>query len=122
MLVGQVFAGRRQRGQYPSIASFGARAEFVWRRGALLAEREGPCLCSRQLWDVTLSTCAQCLAHPGEVLRDVRMHVRTTVLGFHLQTWKKAWAAGGAASTWADGCEGSSGFSIDLPRGFRCVS
>lgn len=111
-----LYLGRRSKGLYPSIASFGAKVDFEWRRGALLAERLGPCACSRQLWDVTLSTCAECRQRPGEVLSGTRMHVRTHVLGVHLQVWKKQW--GRAAFAARDKC--ASAFRIDLPRGFAC--
>lgn len=48
--------GKRQKGLYPTIASFGARATISWHAGTLTAFRDGPCVCSAQI-------CAYTLAH-----------------------------------------------------------
>jgi len=55
-----IFRGKRGNGKwsglYPTLDSYGADVAVGWRRGALLAARDGPCACSKQVWDVTLLT------------------------------------------------------------------
>ena len=77
------------------------------------------------MWDVTLSTCAECLTRPGALLPDTRVAVAAEVLGVHFQLWKVSWARRAAdlpraarASSAAE-C-GPGGFEIDPAKGFRC--
>ena len=77
-------------------------------------------MCSKQVWDVTLSSCAECLTQPGALLPEVHMRVRAEVLGLHFQVWKVLWARSGAlphtAATRA--CPGA--FGVQPQTGFSC--
>ena len=117
-----IFRGMRGSGKwsglYPTLDSYGADVAVGWRRGALLAARDGPCACSKQVWDVTLSSCAECLTQPGALLREVKMRVRAEVLGLHFQVWKVMWARSGALSDTAAACKGA--FGVHPQAGFSC--
>ena len=78
-----------------------AAVNFTWRRGRLVGERAGPCLCPRDTRLVVsgfanapgLLSCAECLRRPGRagatVLHDVPLHRRVELLGVHFQKWKR---------------------------------
>ena len=115
-----IFRGKRRNGLYPTLDSYGAHVAVGWRGGALLAARDGPCVCSKQVWDVTLSSCAECLTQPGALLPEVRMRVRAEVLGLHFQVWKVLWARSGALphTAAAPACPGA--FGVHPQTGFSC--
>ena len=117
-----IFRGERGNGKwsglYPTLDSYGADVAVGWRRGALLAARDGPCACSKQVWDVTLSSCAECLTQPGVLLREVHMRVRAAVLGLHFQVWKVMWARSGALPDTAAACKGA--FGVHPQTGVSC--
>ena len=121
--------GKRNRGLYPTIASFGATARFDWEGGRLVAHRDGPCVCSAQIWDFDIGGCAECLTQPGRVHTAVRVKRTTEVLGFHFQVFKMHWKQKTRSpGTLADyvppgGCgrNASSRFFVELGPGIRCA-
>ena len=121
--------GKRNRGLYPTIASFGATARFDWEGGRLVAHRDGPCVCSAQIWDFDIGGCAECLTQPGRVHTSVRVKRTTEVLGFHFQVFKMHWKQKTRSpGTLADyvppgGCgrNASSRFFVELGPGIRCA-
>jgi hypothetical protein len=117
--------GKRRKGMYPTIASFGASAHLSWSRGALIAERDGPCVCSAQTWDLDLGSCAECLTQPDQVHQSIRVHRRVEVLGFHFQVFKMHWRAKSTRKSLAEYvplcAPNVSRFDVDLASGFRCA-
>lgn len=121
--------GKRNRGLYPTISSFGATAGFAWEAGQLIAHRDGPCVCSAQVWDFDLGGCAECLTQPGKVHTSIRVSHRLDVVGFHFQVFKNHWKQlSRRPATLPDyvpqGCgrsNASSPFTLDLHAGFRCA-
>ena len=120
--------GKRHRGLYPTISSFGATARFTWRRGTLMAKRDGPCVCSAQVWDFDLGGCAQCLTQPGRVHSAIHVKRNLEVLGFHFQVYKMHWKQRSRSPATLPefvpaGCltsQRNGSFEVDLQAGFRC--
>ena len=65
----------------------------TWRRGALLFERRGGCVCADDsAANFGVSMCHECVkGGPGAVFADVITHRKLEVLALHFQTWKKHW-------------------------------
>lgn len=122
--------GKRHRGLYPTISSFGASASLTWHAGKLIARRDGPCVCSAQIWDVDLGGCAECLTQPGRVHSAIRVARTVEVIGFHFQIWKSHWKLKSRTPASLpdfvppNGCgrNASARFDVDLPGGFRCAA
>ena len=63
---------------------------------------------------------------PGEMLRNVTVHRKLEIMGFHVQTWKKSWksaeliiaAANSSLNRPAPPCDAEV-FALSK-RGFRC--
>ena len=122
--------GKRHKGLYPTISSFGASAALSWEAGRLVARRDGPCVCSAQIWDLDLGGCAECMTQPGRVHTAIRVRRTVEVVGFHFQVFKSHWKTKSRKpSTLADfvppgGCgqrNASAPFGLDLGAGFRCA-
>lgn len=106
---------------YPTIDSYNSRVNITWRAGALVAEREGPCVCPRDVVpQFALSMCAQCLFSPGVVVPASRTHRRVDAVGFHFQGWKRKQQFRRAT---AMACQGGyeHGFRVDALNGFACM-
>lgn len=117
--------GKRHRGLYPTIASFGAVAKLTWNNGALVAARDGPCVCSAQVWDIDLGGCAECLTQPDRLHQAIRVRRHAYILGFHFQVFKNHWRQRSrlpaSLSDFVPHCAANvSRFQIDLPTGFQC--
>lgn len=86
-LVQDVIIIRKRR--YPRIDDYGASVTFQWRSGHLYVERDGPCICPKDVVPVYgITTCLECFHNPGVVL-PTQTHRRLEVLGFHFSAWKK---------------------------------
>lgn len=120
--------GKRRKGLYPTIASFGARASISWHEGTLVAQRDGPCVCSAQVWDIDLGSCAECLTQPDRVHEGIRVRRRVEVVGFHFQVFKMHWrmrardATALAEFVPANCPTPMAGFNVTQERGFQCAS
>ena len=127
-LVQDVIIIRKRR--YPRIDDYGAKVVFRWRAGHLHVERDGPCICPKDVVPIYgITTCLECFHNPGVVL-PTHTHRRLEVLGFHFSAWKKVfkWRGDGAESLGPTGsgsvlpavptCLGD--FDITT-QGFRCV-
>jgi hypothetical protein len=117
-LVQDVVVIRKRR--YPRIDDHGARVVFKWRQGRLLVERDGPCICPRDVVPVHgIANCIECIHNPGAVLRTQTSR-RLEVFGFHFSAWKQRWRTpdGGTLPHSIPRCTGD----FDLtPSGFTCV-
>ena len=80
----------RKHGLYPGF-EWGANVSVSWKRGKLVVERNGSCLCPQDTFQFGLTACSRCLAFPGRVFSEVQSHHRAEVLGFHFQQWKRNW-------------------------------
>ena len=77
---------------YPTVDSHRAKVSLTWRRGQLEITRDGPCLCPNDVVpQFGITVCAQCLTHPGELLKSIHTSRQVQILGFHFQAWKKRW-------------------------------
>ena len=131
--------GQRRKGLYPTIASFGASASVTWTDGRLVASREGPCVCSAQVWDnVDIGSCAECLTQPDRVHKEIMVKRRVEVVGFHFQVFKMAWRQSSkrtnledfvpsfercaAVATAPRATNRSMRVVVDMQRGFRCMA
>ena len=98
-----------------------------WRRGALTFERKGACVCGDGVAAAHgPAACHECVKKPGEMLRNVTVHRKLEIMGFHVQTWKKSWksaeliiaAANSSLNRPAPPCDAEV-FAL-TKRGFRC--
>ena len=88
-LVQDVVIIRKRR--YPRIDSFKAKVAFHWRRGKLVVERDGPCICPLDVVPTYgITCCLECFHNPGVVL-ETQVRRRLEVLGFHFSGWKQGW-------------------------------
>ena len=119
-LVQDVVIIRKRR--YPKIDDYGATVTFRWRKGRLLVEREGPCICPKDVVPLYgITCCLECFHNPGVVL-PTRTHRRLEVLGFHFSAWKKRWRKPGGEVMPRAMPECPIGADFDLtPEGFQCV-
>ena len=105
---------------YPTIDSYNARVNITWRAGALVVERDGPCVCPNDVVpQFALSMCPQCLFTPGAVLSESRTRRRVESVGFHFQGWKRKQEFRRAT---AMECTGgyARGFRVEPVTGFKC--
>ena len=122
--------GKRHKGLYPTIASYGASARITWSSGRLTALRDGPCVCSAQVWDnVDLGGCAECLTQPDRVHESIRVRRRLPALGFHFQVFKSHWriktrAPGSLHDFVPQHCASGNmtRFEVTLSAGFQCLA
>ena len=108
--------------RYPRIDDYGAKVVFHWRRGKLNVERDGPCICPKDVVPIYgITVCLECFHNPGVVLQTQQKR-RLEVLGFHFSAWKKRWREKNGAVIAAAVPECAAGTDFDLtPDGFRCV-
>lgn len=121
-LVQDVVIIRKRR--YPRIDDYGARVVFRWIRGSLLVERDGPCICPRDVVPIYgITCCLECFHNPGVVL-PTQTHRRLEVLGFHFSAWKRAWGKWQAPTDVLPAVPvcptGAVGFEL-MAAGFRCL-
>lgn len=115
-LVQDVVIIRKRR--YPRIDDYGATVNFRWRRGRLFVERDGPCICPKDVVPIYgITTCLECFHNPGVVL-PTQTHRRLEVLGFHFSAWKKVYKW--RESSWANAS--SSNVHSVLPAVPRCAA
>ena len=119
-LVQDVIIIRKRR--YPRIDDYGANVTFRWRRGRLLVERDGPCICPRDVVPIYgITCCLECFHNPGVVLQT-RTRRRLEVLGFHFSAWKRRWRGenGAVLPHAVPDCPAGGNFDVTT-EGFRCV-
>ena len=114
--------------RYPRIDDYGARVLFRWRRGLLTVERNGSCICPKDVVPTHgITWCLECFHNPGIVLQK-QTHRRLEVIGFHFSAWKKNWrrAAGGdpaqqSSMAAVPTCSPTADFDVG-PSGFACAN
>ena len=127
-LVQDVVIIRKRR--YPRIDDYGAHVSFAWRNGRLFVERDGPCICPKDVVPIYgITTCLECFHNPGVVL-PTQTHRRLEVLGFHFSAWKKVYRWRGATPASAAAvdsvlpavprCGDAEDFNITT-NGFQCA-
>lgn len=120
-LVQDVVIIRHRR--YPRIDDYGANVTFRWRRGTLLVDREGPCICPKDVVPIYgITCCLECFHNPGVVL-PTQVHTSgLEVLGFHFSAWKRRWRgkSGNVLPGAVPDCAPTADFDL-TPDGFQCL-
>ena len=115
-LVQDVIIIRKRR--YPRIDDYGATVTFRWRSGALVVEREGPCICPRDVVPIYgITCCLECFHNPGVVL-PTKTRRKLEVMGFHFSAWKRRWKEDPQKAV--PDCPAGANFDL-APEGFKCV-
>ena len=115
-LVQDVIIIRKRR--YPRIDDYGATVTFRWRSGALVVEREGPCICPRDVVPIYgITCCLECFHNPGVVL-PTKTRRKLEVMGFHFSAWKRRWKEDPQKAV--PDCPAGANFDL-TPEGFKCV-
>ena len=104
--------------RYPRIDDYGATVTFRWRSGALVVEREGPCICPRDVVPIYgITCCLECFHNPGVVL-PTKTRRKLEVMGFHFSAWKRRWKEDPQKAV--PDCPAGANFDL-TPEGFKCV-